>query len=116
MGCAWALRKVWNDSADPADKNNSLTVFESGSYIGGHTNTLQVPVEKLGDEAEKIYGGKPLSVDTGFIVYNDGQYPNLIRFFEDLKVETQDSDMSFSLGVRVRDGLKGRSPLCPEDD
>ena len=69
---------------------HELTVFESGDYVGGHTNTLDVSI-----------GGQPYSVDTGFIVYNERNYPNFTRLLRILGVETQPSNMSFS--VRCED-------------
>lgn len=62
------------------------TLFEAGSYIGGHTNTVDIEVD-----------GTPVAVDTGFLVYNERTYPNLIKLFETLQVETVQSDMSFSV-------------------
>lgn len=63
-----------------------VSLFEAGSYFGGHTNTVDI----------KLYG-RTIPIDTGFLVHNDRTYPNLINFFEELKVETYDSDMSFSV-------------------
>ena len=63
-----------------------VSLFESDSYFGGHTNTVDVEVD-----------GLRLSVDTGFLVHNDRTYPNLIDFFNELKIETYPSDMSFSV-------------------
>jgi predicted NAD/FAD-binding protein len=62
-----------------------VTLFEAGSYLGGHTNT--VLIESGPDEG--------LAVDTGFIVFNLQTYPNFVRFLRELGVEWQDSDMSF---------------------
>jgi uncharacterized protein len=75
-------------------------IFEAGDYVGGHTHTVFFDSDKLGEDG-KSFQGSQVPVDTGFIVYNTGQYPNIVRFFEDLGVETQDSDMSFSLAVNV---------------
>jgi uncharacterized protein len=75
LGAAWALKDV-------AD----ITVFEQASRIGGHANT------HIFD-----YEGHQTSVDLGFIVYNGLNYPNLIAFLAELGVETQPSDMSFSV-------------------
>ncbi|HEX5486193.1 MAG TPA: FAD-dependent oxidoreductase [Limnobacter sp.] len=63
-----------------------VTLFEANDYIGGHTNTVDIEVD-----------GTPVSVDTGFLVYNERTYPNLIQLFKDLDVETVGSDMSFSV-------------------
>ena len=65
---------------------HDVTVFEREGRPGGHTNTVRV---ELGDEAH--------DVDTGFIVYNDLNYPGLVRLFERLRVPTKPSDMSFSV-------------------
>lgn len=63
-----------------------ITVYERDLRIGGHSATVDIN-----------YDGTPLSVDTGFIVYNELNYPNLTALFRTLGVRTQDSDMSFSL-------------------
>ena len=65
-------------------------LFESGSYFGGHTNTIDVDFE-----------GQRVPVDTGFLVHNDRTYPNLIDFFNELKIETYLSEMSFSVVRRI---------------
>lgn len=66
-----------------------ITLFEKNDYLGGHTNTLTIPD---GPDA-----GTP--VDTGFIVYNDRNYPTLLRLFERLGIKGQPSDMSFGVNV-----------------
>jgi uncharacterized protein len=63
-----------------------VTLFEANDYIGGHTNTVDIEVD-----------GVDVAVDTGFLVYNERTYPNLIRLFDELDVETVESDMSFSV-------------------
>ncbi len=65
-------------------------LFESGSHFGGHTNTIDLDLE-----------GQRIPVDTGFLVHNDRTYPNLIDFFEELKIETHLSEMSFSVVRRT---------------
>jgi uncharacterized protein len=65
---------------------HDLTVFEAGAHIGGHTNTIDVDWE-----------GRHYAVDTGFIVFNDWTYPRFIALLEELGVEYQSSNMSFSL-------------------
>ena len=67
---------------------HDVTVFEAGDYAGGHTNTLRVD---LPDET--------LHVDTGFIVFNDRNYPNFERLLADLGVATRPSTMSFSVSA-----------------
>src|SRR4051812_11980772 len=77
-----------------------LTLFEAGPYFGGHTHTVDVTLP--GADGRPATSG----VDTGFLVYNERTYPNLIHLFSQLGVETAASDMSFS--VQVRRGPSGR--------
>jgi uncharacterized protein len=69
---------------------HEITVFEAGSYAGGHTNTIRV------DTPNQTH-----HVDTGFIVFNDRNYPSFERLLRRLGVAWQPSTMSFS----VSDGL-----------
>jgi len=75
------------------DKHD-ITVFEGNSYVGGHTNTVDVAV-----------GDATYAVDTGFIVYNDWTYPEFIRLLDELTVESQPTNMSFSVSCD-RSGLE----------
>lgn len=70
----------------------SITLFEAADYFGGHTHTVDVTLP--GNEGSVTHG-----VDTGFLVFNERTYPNLIKLLADLKVETAKSDMSFSVQV-----------------
>ncbi len=72
-------------------QKHNITLFESNNRFGGHANTVEIKLKE-----------NVIPVDTGFIVYNKLNYPNLIAFFDFLKVETIDSDMSFA--VSARDG------------
>ncbi len=65
---------------------SDITLFEKQSRLGGHTHTHQLSI-----------GGKPVSVDSGFIVHNRVNYPNLIRLLEELRIDTCDSNMSFAV-------------------
>ena len=67
-----------------------ITLFEAGSYFGGHSNTVDVSLPT--NKGLVTYG-----VDTGFLVFNERTYPNLINLFAELGVETALSDMSFSV-------------------
>lgn len=71
-------------------RKHTVWLFEKDARIGGHTHTVQVETPR-----------GPLAVDTGFIVHNDRTYPNLIRLFAELGVETQASDMSFAVNDRA---------------
>lgn len=67
-----------------------LTLFEAGNYFGGHTHTVDITLPT--SQGQRSWG-----VDTGFLVFNERTYPNLIRLFDELKVETAKTDMSFSV-------------------
>jgi predicted NAD/FAD-binding protein len=69
---------------------HSVTLFEANDYLGGHTNTVDITVD-----------GVTHPVDTGFLVFNDRTYPNLVALFRHLGVRSAASDMSFS--VRLDD-------------
>jgi predicted NAD/FAD-binding protein len=73
-------------------KRHRVTLFESGPWIGGHTNTVDIKVE-----------GRQFPVDTGFLVFNDRTYPNLCALFDALEVESVASDMSFAVSLRNPD-------------
>jgi predicted NAD/FAD-binding protein len=77
-----------------------ITVFEAGDYFGGHTHTVDIT---LPTPQGMITHG----VDTGFLVFNERTYPNLINLFAELNVETAPSDMSFS--VKVPGALNGKT-------
>ena len=70
-------------------REHKITLIESDSRFGGHANTVNVKIDK-----------DTIPVDTGFIVYNKLNYPNLVGFFDYLKVETVSSDMSFAVSSR----------------
>lgn len=77
-----------------------ITVFEAGDYFGGHTHTVDITLPT--PQGPVTHG-----VDTGFLVFNERTYPNLINLFAELKVETAPSDMSFS--VKVPGALNGKT-------
>ena len=65
---------------------HDVVVYEAADYAGGHTNTIRV---------DTPYGTH--HVDTGFIVFNDRNYPNFERLLERIGVDAQRSDMSFGV-------------------
>ncbi len=71
-------------------RRHAVTLFEAAGYLGGHTNTVDVTLD-----------GVTAPVDTGFLVFNDRTYPQLVRMLDYLGLASTDSDMSFS--VRVDD-------------
>lgn len=72
-------------------QHHDLVIYEKNTYVGGHSRTIEVPIEQ-----------GMLAVDTGFIVFNDRNYPNLLGLFDQIDVPYQKSDMSF--GVSIDDG------------
>ncbi len=83
------------------DPMHDVTVLEANTYVGGHTNT--VDVELPGEDGTTEHH----AVDTGFIVYNERNYPNFVRLLDRLEVTTQPSEMSFSVSDE-RSGLEYR--------
>jgi len=79
-----------NTVAHTLCKEHDVTVFEAQNYVGGHTRTVDIDTDN-----------GPLSIDTGFIVFNDRTYPNFIRMLDQLDVSSKPSNMSFS--VRCED-------------
>ncbi len=71
-----------------------VTLFEAGSHFGGHAHTVDVTMDGISH-----------GVDTGFLVFNERTYPQLIALFAELGVETALSDMSFSVQA-PQDGLE----------
>lgn len=67
-------------------KKHDLTLFEANDYIGGHTATKDVEVD-----------GRHYAIDTGFIVFNDWTYPNFIKLMDKINVQSQATEMSFSV-------------------
>lgn len=81
LGCAWFLRHDYD-----------VTVFEADTHLGGHANTLRL------DEA-----GVPIPIDTGFMVFNQVTYPNLLELFQRLDVPMRRTEMSFAVRHGPRD-------------
>lgn len=69
-------------------QHHQVTLYEKNSTLGGHTNTLSIDTEK-----------GVQNVDTGFIVFNRPNYPNLTAMLAHLDVQTEHTDMSFSASL-----------------
>ncbi len=71
----------------------TVDLYEKGDRLGGHTHTHTLP----------IAGGQDttVEVDTGFIVFNNYNYPHFSAWLNELGVASQASDMSFA----VRDDI-----------
>ena len=69
--------------------DHEITVYEKAPRLGGHSRTLTVD-----------YDSKAIPVDTGFIVFNKPNYPNLSGLFAHLGVPTHESDMTFAASIR----------------
>ena len=78
LAAAWAL-----------GQRHEVTLFEAQAHLGGHANTVDIVDED----------NTRLPVDTGFIVYNERNYPHLIALFDQLDVNTAPSDMSFAVSL-----------------
>lgn len=68
-------------------RGHRVEVLEREPRPGGHAHTVDVPRP----------GGGALALDTGFLVHNERNYPNLIRLFRELGVRTQPSEMGFAV-------------------
>lgn len=77
LSCAWLL-----------SRRHDVTVYEQADRLGGHSNTVTARTSQ-----------GPVAVDTGFIVYNDATYPNLIALFDHLGIENRATDMSFAVSL-----------------
>ena len=77
MGVAYALSDTQN-----------VTLYEAAPRLGGHARTV------IAGKA----GTQP--VDTGFIVFNYANYPNLAALFDALNVPVIKSNMSFGASLR----------------
>ena len=73
-------------------RQHDVTLFEAGDYLGGHTNTVDVTLE-----------GRTHPVDTGFLVFNEKTYPNLIALFALLGVDSVETEMSFAVSLENPD-------------
>ena len=67
-------------------QQHQVTLFEANDYLGGHTATVDVVVD-----------GQQYAIDTGFIVFNNWTYPLFNRFLAQLGVDSQHTQMSFSV-------------------
>lgn len=83
LSAAWLLSRA-----------HVVTLFEANDYLGGHTHTVDVTLD-----------GFTAPVDTGFLVFNDRTYPNLIALFDHLGVASAASEMSFSVRLE-KEGLE----------
>jgi predicted NAD/FAD-binding protein len=76
------LTAAWHLHRD----GHAITLYEADNRIGGHTHTHDIE-----------WAGRHYAIDTGFIVFNDWTYPNFIGMLDELGVESQPSNMSFSV-------------------
>lgn len=70
-------------------ETHDITIYEKRDRLGGHAHTIDID-----------YDGTQIAVDTGFIVYNETNYPNLTQIFKRLAVPTKKSDMSFGMSSK----------------
>jgi len=79
-----------NVAAWHLSRQHEITVFEAGDHVGGHTHTHDI-----------VHNARHYAIDTGFIVFNDWTYPNFIALLDELGVESQPTDMSFSSACKT---------------
>ena len=85
-------------------KKYKVDLFEKNDHFGGHSYTIDIPSKSTNEK---------ISLDLGFIVFNKVNYPNLVNLFEEIQVNYEKSDMSFSVSVKNSNieysgsGLKG---------
>ena len=72
-------------------KKYKVDLFEKNDHFGGHSYTIDIVDNILNEK---------VSVDIGFIVFNKINYPNLIKFFHDLNISYEKSNMSFAVSVK----------------
>ena len=72
-------------------KKFDVTIYEKNNYFGGHSNTVDVKLKKK------------IPIDTGFIVFNKKNYPNLTNCFKKLKIPIEKSNMSFAVDLQDED-------------
>jgi predicted NAD/FAD-binding protein len=73
-------------------EQHQVTLFEAADYLGGHTNTVDVD-----------HDGDRFAVDTGFIVFNDRNYPQFTALLDELKIASRPTAMSFSVRADAAD-------------
>ena len=76
-------------------QNHDITLIESDNRFGGHANTVNV-----------IEQENTIPVDTGFIVYNELNYPNLVGFSEDPIVSSDVISSPLSLLVDLKGSMR----------
>jgi len=79
-----------------------VTLFEAADYFGGHAHSVDITLPRSAADPQAITH----AVDTGFLVYNDRTYPQLIGLFAELGVVTAASEMSFSVQAPRPDGSR----------
>ena len=82
LSAAWLLHR-----------EHEVTILEKDNRFGGHAHTVEIKHDQ---------DNTSIAVDSGFIVYNTLNYPNLIGLFDALDIKTQKTEMSF--GLSLRDG------------
>ena len=67
------------------DRKIEIDMYDSNDRMGGHTHTHNIKIKN-----------KDINVDTGFIVFNDRNYKDLLKVFKEFKLKINKSDMSYS--------------------
>ena len=87
LGAAWSLEQSM------APMGAQVVLFEAESRLGGHSNTADITLKNPDGSLWHR------AVDTGFIVFNSYNYPNLVNLFNHFDIPTTVTDMEFGVSV-----------------
>ena len=83
LACAWHLHM---------NSKTEVHIFEAEDRLGGHAHTINI-------QPKNSSNGESVDVDVGFMVFNDSNYPNMTKWFKELGIESELTDMSLSVSL-----------------